>query len=151
MEKEKSYPDYIGKKIKGIEKSAYIGQIGEIIRQTKFWVSVKFESGDYWFYPIEFVEQYLVEEEIQLPKRGEEILVWDCEEDEPEKRIYVAYIEGIENPVITVCLGYEKKFRKGEPFCYWSWKYWKPIPKVKEYTHKELEEKLGEKFIYKKD
>jgi hypothetical protein len=143
MKKEKSYPNYIGKKIKGFkfestkdvswleEKSGYIGRIGEITCQDIYRVGVHFDD-DYWYYPIDLVEQHLVEEEPKLPERGEEILVWDYEEDEPEKRIFVSYIEGAIEPIHT-----------------YTWRYWKPIPSVKEYTHKELEQKLGEKFIYK--
>lgn len=81
MEKEKSYPDYVGKKIKGFKfeangfvdwleyKSEFVGQIGEITFQAKNWVQVRLPY-DVCYYPIELVEQHLVEEEPQLPKRN---------------------------------------------------------------------------------
>ena len=81
MKKEKSYPNYIWKKIRGFKfesnddvvwnehKSDCIGQVGLITYQNTKSVGVEFED-DYWYYPIEFVEQHLVEEEPQLPKRN---------------------------------------------------------------------------------
>jgi len=77
METKKSYPNYIGKKIKGFkfestkdvswleEKSSYIGRIGEITCQDIYRVGVHFDDY-YWYYLIDLVEQHLVEEEPRL-------------------------------------------------------------------------------------
>jgi hypothetical protein len=65
----------------------------------------------------------------ELPQRGDIIFVWDDNENNAKERIFLAYIEGLVNPVITVCNGFESDFKNNKPFLSLIWKHWKPIPK----------------------
>ncbi len=64
-----------------------------------------------------------------LPNVGDEILVWDKDENKTQKRIFLAYIPQTNYSVITVCVGNESLFKNGEKVSASLWKNWKPIPK----------------------
>jgi hypothetical protein len=62
------------------------------------------------------------------PKRGDEVFVWDENESEPCKAIYLATIEGARDPIVSVHLIHEDRYRTGQPFAVTNWANMKPIP-----------------------
>lgn len=71
----------------------------------------------------------IIELPSELPKRGDEILVWDYDEKYTERRIFLTYIEGAIVPILCVDKNNEDKFKCGQEFYTTRWKHWKPIPK----------------------
>jgi hypothetical protein len=82
-----------------------------------------------------------------LPKRGDRVLVWDVEEKNAKTRIFLAYIEKGNNPVIAVDPIYEEEFLNNKEFSYDLYQKYKPIPKedtsLVELTMDEALEKLA--------
>jgi hypothetical protein len=133
--------ELIGKKIKGFKfdkidilpynKNAmdnYIGKVGVITKVHDKDVKVEFEN-DYWFYPLPEALNHIVEEH---PKRGNEVLVWDDNQRNAVKRIFLAYIKGTKYPVITVINGDEELYKNGDMFGIYFYKHYKlPTQKTK--------------------
>lgn len=65
----------------------------------------------------------------ELPQRGDTILVWDNDEKDADRRIFLAYIEGAKQPITCVDKHNEYEFTYGKEFDTTKWKHWKPIPK----------------------
>jgi hypothetical protein len=65
--------------------------------------------------------------ELDYPKRGDEVLVWDSIETGQCKAIYIATIEGARYPIVAVNSGDEDSFRNGQPFYVTHWANMKPI------------------------
>ena len=61
------------------------------------------------------------------PKRGDEVLVWDEDESNQEKVIYLATIEGAKYPIVSVTPMDERRYRTGQPFLTDLWPNMKPI------------------------
>lgn len=59
-------------------------------------------------------------------KRGDEILVSDSYSNF-KKRIFLAYIDGADIPVITVAKADESSFKEGKPFSTVGWRCYKKI------------------------
>lgn len=138
----------IGKKIKGFKFydgfytkaiDDYIGKIGVIIEIFNGSVKVQFANGMVWSYPLTEALNHIVEE---LPQRGDEVLVWDEEENTAVKRIFLTYIEGAMYPVQVVYDGYEKPFKDGKPFPNINFKYYKPIPQKTKLTLQQIADKF---------
>lgn len=72
-------------------------------------------------------------------KRGDYALFWDGSHDEdcPEKRIYLATIEGSTYPHIVVSCGEETIFKEGGSFNHFEYKNMKPLPQPIEVPMKE--------------
>lgn len=81
----------------------------------------------------------------ELPKRGDEVLVWDEDESNAEKRIFLSYIEGAMYPVQVVSIEEEKKFKNGKTFAHYSFKHFKPINTELNELRKKYEE-LGKQI-----
>lgn len=111
-------------------------------------ISQKYVGGFTWRNTeegFEFWENVILFEKFDLffekyPKktfnRGEKILVWDLDSEEPKERIGLVYVEGAIYPVFTVNCEDEEKFKNNEPFNVVRYTFWKPLPKeeVEEYT-----------------
>jgi hypothetical protein len=77
------------------------------------------------------------------PKRGNEVLVWDDNQRNAVKRIFLAYIEGIKYPVITVSNGDEELYKNGDMFGTYPYKHYKlPTQKTK-FTMQQIADKFG--------
>ncbi len=74
-----------------------------------------------------FKTEYNLEE---LPKRGDEVLVWDGNESHLEKRVFLAYIEGAKYPVRVVSIGEEEEFESGRTFSTIGYKHFKPTKPI---------------------
>lgn len=145
--------ELIGKKIKGFkfedtdclpynnkEMDNYIGKIGVITKVHDKDVRVKFEDDNYYFYPLPEALNHIVEEH---PKRGNEVLVWDGDETDAVKRIFLTYIEGTKYPVITVINGDEELYKNGDMFGIYFYKHYKlPTQKTK-LTLQQIADKFG--------
>jgi len=81
----------------------------------------------------------------ELPKRGDEVLVWDNNESKAKKRIFLTYIEGSKYPFVTVCSGDEEMFKSGKLFRTSEYKHFKPINTELEELRKRYEE-LGKQI-----
>jgi hypothetical protein len=119
--------DYVGKKVKGFKfkgwtddiawnegMEAYIGRVGQVLRQTNKYVIVEFDSDNIlddntWTYPISLIEEYLVVEDQQLTIDKElkdlmtEFLSWKKEKEEEtykERQVSEVRREIIEQSVI---------------------------------------------------
>lgn len=147
--------NYIGRKMIGFQfedgidsikwlssKKDFIGIIGKIIRQENRFVIVNFEDDNYLVYPISMVEQHLLPIELELPKKGDRILVSN-DGKRWEERIFLAYIEESIYPIIGVLMSNENEFKKGEKVPVYFWKYWKPLLEKIKLTKQEIAKKFG--------
>jgi hypothetical protein len=66
--------------------------------------------------------------ELDYPKRGDEVFVWDENESRKYKVIYIATIEGARYPIVAVHVMHEDRYRTGQPFAVTNWTNMKPIP-----------------------
>jgi hypothetical protein len=79
------------------------------------------------------------------PKRGDEVFVWDNNESNQEKVIYIATIEGAKYPIVSVNSGDEDSFRNGQPFYVTHWPNMKPIVSAPTAQRKaELKKQIAE-------
>lgn len=147
--------NYVGRKIRGFKfKSSktlsyipsfmdkYIGEEGVVKIQSKNNVKVEFNNGDLFTYPISMVEEHLLPEELELPKKGDMISV-SVDGKSWVERIFIAYIEESISPIVTVITNNENEFKKGGKVPMYFWKYWKPIsPKKIKLTKQEIADKF---------
>jgi hypothetical protein len=144
--------ELIGKKIKGFkfddtdwlpynnkEMDNYIGKIGVITKVHGKDVRIKFEDDNYYFYPLPEALNHIVEEH---PQRGDEVLVWDGDENNAVKRIFVSYIEGSYSPVYCVSNGFEKDFKTEKLFHTTNYKNYKTIPQKTKLTLQQIADKF---------
>jgi hypothetical protein len=144
--------ELIGKKIKGFKfedtdclpynnkvMDNYIGKIGVITKVHGKDVKVEFEN-DYWSYPLPEALNHIVEEH---PQRGDEVLVWDGDETDAVKRIFLTYIEGTKYPVITVINGDEELYKNGDMFGIYFYKHYKLPPQKTKLTLQQIADKFG--------
>lgn len=149
--------NYIGKKCKGFKfennldgvswydrKKDFIGKIGKIIKQEEKYVVVFFEDDGFqdFAYPISMIEEHLLPFELELPKKGDRILVSD-DEEKWEERIFLNYIEELLYPILCIPLYEEDDFKNGEKVRICLWKHWKPIPEKIKLTKQEIAYKFG--------
>ena len=151
--KQINMKELIGKKIKGFSfksKSAslpiynkemdnYIGKIGVIYSVGKGFIDVQFDNRP-WSYPLPEALNHIVEEH---PQRGDEVLVWDGDENNAVKRIFVSYIEGSYSPVYCVSNGFEKDFKTEKLFHTTNYKNYKTIPQKTKLTLQQIADKFG--------
>ena len=144
--------ELIGKKIKGFKfksKSAslpiynkemdnYIGKIGVIYSVGKGFIDVQFDNRP-WSYPLPEALNHIVEEH---PQRGDEVLVWDGDETDAVKRIFLTYIEGTKYPVITVINGDEELYKNGDMFGIYFYKHYKLPPQKTKLTLQQIADKF---------
>jgi len=81
----------------------------------------------------------------EMPKRGDEVFVWDNDEGKKRKKIFLTYIEGAKYPVQVVSDGDEENFRNGKAFGIADYKHFKPINSKLEELKKKYAE-LGEEI-----
>jgi hypothetical protein len=83
--------------------------------------------------------------ELEYPKRGDEVLVWDENESNQEKVIYLATIEGARYPIVAVNSSNEDRYITGQPFYVTHWTNMKPIPfDPKDERKAELKKQIAE-------
>ena len=81
------------------------------------------------------------------PKQCKRMLVW--EDDDEAGAFERLVIARCGDKYFAIDGSYEKDFiERGIVASIILWKNAKPLPEKKTYTHKELEEKLGESFVY---
>ena len=78
-----------------------------------------------------------------LPKRGDKVLVWDYDEEKASERIFLAYLDGTDNPVITVCSCDEDAYLNNKPVSISVWKNYKLIEIILELTLDEVAQKFN--------
>ena len=135
--------NYVGRKIRGFRfedvkdvaafassMKKHIGEVGEIVGQTRETVMVRF-GYDSWDYPLSLIEPHLIEEETpEIPQLGEGVLM-EVSDDGIEW--YHSCVSAI------TCRGlFVGAFN--------TWKHARPIPQPPKYTHAELVEKIGHEF-----
>jgi hypothetical protein len=138
--------NYVGRKIRGFmfedwingvvwneKMEAYIGRVGEVLRQRcDNCVVVEFDDDDTWSYPISLIEPHLIDEESpEIPQLEKGVLmqVSDCGKSWIKTKIIAQLYNG--------------QYLGGN--CV-TWNYARPIPQLPKYTHAELVEKLGHDF-----
>lgn len=147
--------NYVGRKIRGFKfKSSktlsyipsfmdkHIGEEGIIKSQSGNHVKVRFNSGNWFSYPISMIEANLLPEDFELLKKGDMILV-SVDGKSWVERIFIAYIEESISPIVTVIANNENEFKKGGKVPMYFWKYWKPLPEKIKLTKQEIASKLG--------
>lgn len=144
----------IGKTIKGFKFNSkniaydkqmdnYIEKIGVISGVGKNYVRAEFEvHNDYvsYSYPLPQALKHIVEEH---PQRGDEVLVWDIDENKAVPRIFLAYIERAMYPLQVVNGGCEKDYKNGNHFDTDRFKFYKPIPQKTKLTYQQIADKFG--------
>lgn len=147
-----SMKELIGKKIKGFKFKAdkniayfynmnnHIGKVGVIREVFDECVRVKFDDNNYYSYPLPEALNHIVEEH---PQRGDEVLIWDGDETDAVKRIFLAYIEGANYPINVVTNGYEENFKNGETFATSKYRHYKTIPQKTKLTMQQIADKFG--------
>jgi hypothetical protein len=157
--------NYVGRKCMGFRfESEYdkvwwkpymehnVGVVGEIIKQDRNAVLIKFDRGT-WFYPISLIEQHLVEDEIF----GRPTVVDSGEKLDIHGSASIPEIpqlgEGVEMEVSDsgIIWGKRKVIAQMQDGYYIIkggniWKYARPIQEVKKYTKEELVKILGHNF-----
>jgi hypothetical protein len=144
--------NYVGRKIRGFRfengtdgvawgrhMEAYIGKVGEVLRQRDdYYVVVEFDNDNSLYdnaftYPISLIEPHLIEEETpEIPQLGEGILMEVSDNG----------VVWVEDSISAIAFG-------GRYVGVWStWKHARPIQQLPKYTHAELVEKIGEEFEY---
>ena len=76
------------------------------------------------------------------PKRGNEVLVWDDNQRNAVKRIFLAYIKGTKYPVITVINGDEELYKNGDMFGIYFYKHYKLPPQKTKLTLQQIADKF---------
>lgn len=94
--------------------------------------------------PTQSVKDFISQLEFN-PKRGDWVEVRDQDTEKWVKRIFLAKIEGAENPFIAVNANYEDNFLVGRKFSLVPWKQMRPIQREpkREYTMKEIADRMG--------
>ena len=118
----------------------YIGKVGIITIYHKDYVIVDFNDSFPCAYPLPEALKHIVEEH---PQRGDEVLVWDDNESNAQKRIFLTYIEGAMHPVQVVANGYDKPFKNGKKFSITRFDKYKTIPQKTKLTYQQIADKFG--------
>jgi hypothetical protein len=135
--------NYVGRKCKGFrfkggpllrwdsEMKNYIRQVGEVVTQGENYVTLKFDNGKLWVYPISLIEPYLIPESPEIPQLSEGV----------EMEVSHSGIIWSKRKVIAQT---KNGLYLSEHFA--SYKYARPIQEVKKYTKEELVKILGHDF-----
>ena len=102
------------------------------------YVNIKIEGVSDWCSVSRFE---LVEPQF---KRGDRVLVWDCDEEDVDERIFLAYIEGAKRPFVCVDCSSEDQFNNnnGERFRIVVYEHAKPLPAKQTVTLELTDEQL---------
>jgi hypothetical protein len=145
--------NYISRKCKGFrfkggpllrwdsEMKNYIRQVGEVVTQGENYVTLKFDNGKLWVYPISLIEPHLVDVDSNVDSNV------DTYPEIPQLG------EGVEMEVSHDGITWRNRniIAKKHDGLFISdygsfWQYARPIHKVKKYTKEELVKIVGHDF-----
>lgn len=81
-----------------------------------------------------------------IPKRGDMVMVWNSDESDAEKQIYLTTIEGCICPIVSVYPDDADKFIKGEVFSITVTRNMKPIPTEQPKPERDIKAEIRAAF-----